>query len=132
MSISTRKSLCAESLISSVYHLFKKIPDPRKLSQSTPISFTDVLMSGLAVFGLKFPSPLKFDQHRSIVDENLKALYHVNHAPSDTYLRERLDELDPKFMRPAFKNIFGQLQRGNCLEDFEFLEGSYLLSIDGT
>jgi hypothetical protein len=75
---------------------------------------------------------LKYDQHRSILDENLKTLYHINHPPSDTYLRERLDEVDPKFMRPAFKKIFAQLQRGNCLKEFEFLDGSYLLSIDGT
>lgn len=132
MNVTVRKFLCAEALVSSIYRQFKKIPDPRKLPQSTPISFTDVLMSGLAVFGLKFPSLLKFDQNRSVVEENLKTLYHVNNPPSDTYLRERLDELDPKFIRPAFKKIFAHLQRGKCLEDFEFLDGSYLLSIDGT
>ena len=132
MTIAVRKFLCAESLVSAVHHRFKKIPDPRKLPQSTNISFTDVLMSGLAVFSLKFPSLLKYDQHRSVVEQNLKTLYHVNHPPSDTYLRERLDELDPKFIRPAFKKIFAELQRGKCLEDFEFLDGSYLIALDGT
>jgi hypothetical protein len=127
-----RKFLCADSLVSTVFHQFKKIPDPRRLSHPTDVSFTDVLMSGLAVFGLKFPSLLKYDQHRATLDSNLKNLYHINRPPSDTYLRERLDELDPKFIRPAFKKIFAQIQRGNCLENFEFLEGSYLLSIDGT
>jgi hypothetical protein len=132
MSIPVRKSLCADALINSVYNKFKEIPDPRNLTVTAPISFTDVLMSGLAVFGLKFPSLLKYDQHRHILDENLKTLYHINHPPSDTYLRERLDELDPRFLRPAFKKIFADLQRGKCLEDFEFLDGYYLLSIDGT
>lgn len=132
MTILLRKFLCADALVASVYHRFKKIPDPRRLPNTVPISFTDVLMSGLAVFGLKFPSLLQYDQNRKILDQNLKQLYHINHPPSDTYLRERLDELDPCFIRPAFKKIFTELQRGKCLEEFEFLEGSYLLSIDGT
>ncbi len=106
--------------------------DPRKLPITAPISFADVLMSGLAVFGLKFPSLLKYDQYRDILDGNLQMLYHINRPPSDTYLRERLDELDPNFIRPAFKKIFAELQRIKCLEGFEFLEGYYLLSLDGT
>lgn len=132
MKVSIRKSLCADALISAVYHQFKKIPDPRELPNTTSISFIDVLMSGLAVFGLKFPSLLKYDQNRKILDENLRHLYRINYPPSDTYLRERLDELDPGFMRLAFKKIFAEVQRGKCLEKFEFLGGYYLLSIDGT
>ena len=132
MSIPVRKSLCADALIASVYHQFQKIPDPRELPKTAPISFTDVLMSGLAVFGLKFPSLLKYDQYRDVLDGNLQTLYHINRAPSDTYLRERLDELSPSFIRPAFKKLFAELQRGKCLEEFEFLEGHYLLSLDGT
>lgn len=132
MSIPVRKSLCTDALVASVYRQFQKIPDPRKLPKTSSISFIDVLMSGLAVFGLKFPSLLKYDQYRDVLDGNLKTLYHINRPPSDTYLRERLDELNPTFLRQAFKKIFAELQRGKCLEEFEFLEGHYLLSLDGT
>jgi hypothetical protein len=127
-----RKFLCAEALIASVHHQFLQIPDPRNLPKNSPISFTDVLMSGFAVFGLKFPSLLQYDQQRKILDDNLRTLYHISSPPSDTYLRERLDELNPSFIRPAFKKIFAELQRGKCLEEFEFLDGYYLLSLDGT
>ncbi len=88
-------------------------------------------MSGLAVFGLKFPSLLQYDQNRKTLDDNLRNLYHINPPPSDTYLRERLDELDPMFVHPAFCKIFAKLHRGKCLEEFKFLEGRYLLSLDG-
>ena len=132
MNIPIRKSLCADSLISTIYQHFQKVPDPRDLQRKSSISFTDVLMSGLAVFGLKFPSLLQYDQNRKILDQNLLNLYHITRPPSDTYLRERLDELDPSLIRPVFKKIFAQLQRGKCLEDFEFLDGYYLLSLDGT
>ena len=132
MSIPMRESLCVATLVSLVYQQFRKIPDPRKISKDASILFIDVLMSGLAVFGLKFPSLLKYDQNRNIIEENLKTLYHVNNAPSDTYLRERLDELDPKHLRTAFTKIFAKIQRSKCLERFEFFNGAYLLSIDGT
>jgi hypothetical protein len=132
MTTTIRKSLCADTLISDIYHCFQKIPDPRNLSGRVSISFTDVLMSGLAVFGLKFPSLLKYDQNRHTLDYNLLSLYHITQPPSDTYMRERLDELDPRFIRPVFKKMFAKIQRGKCLEGFEFFDGYYLLSIDGT
>lgn len=132
MNIPIRKSLCADRLIATIHQHFQKIPDPRNLQGKSSILFTDVLMSGLAVFGLKFPSLLQYDQNRKILDQNLQNLYHINRPPSDTYLRERLDELNPSFVRPAFKKIFAKLQRGKCLEGFEFLDGMYLLSLDGT
>lgn len=132
MNTTVRKSLCAEALISAIFHEFQKIPDPRQLPKINPISFTDVLMSGFAVFALKFPSLLQYDQNRIVIEHNLKNLYHVKQAPSDTYLRERLDELDPRFIRPAFKKVFSVIQRGKCLEKFEYLDGCYLVSIDGT
>lgn len=134
MSTHIRESLSASSLIQLVYEEFLKIPDPRKLPVTNRIAFTDVLMSGLAIFGLKFPSLLQYDQKRgdSVVDKNLKNLYHVAHAPSDTYLRERLDQLDPNLLRTAFKKVFARIQRGKCLEEYEFIDGHYLLSIDGT
>lgn len=131
MTIAIRKSLCADTLLADIHRYFQKIPDPRNLT-TRGISFSDVLMSGLAVFGLKFPSLLKYDQHRETLDQNLLNLYHINKMPSDSYLRERLDELDPKLLRPAFKKSFAKLQRGKCLEAFTFLDGYYLLALDAT
>lgn len=132
MTITIRKFLCADSLIADIYRCFQNIPDPRQLPGNVSISFTDVLMSGLAVFGLKFPSLLKYDQSRQTLDRNLLSLYHIKEPPSDTYMRERLDELNPWLIRPVFKKIFSKIQRGKCLENFEFLDGYYLLSLDGT
>lgn len=132
MSISVRQSLCADTLLSDIHRWFSKIPDPRKSKNGTTISFIDILMSGLAVFGLKYPSLLKYDENRRTIDRNLLAIYHINQPPSDTYMRERLDELNPSFIRPVFKKMFAKLQRGKCLEGFTFLDGYYLLAMDGT
>jgi hypothetical protein len=87
MTVATRKSLCADTLISDIHRCFQKISDPRKLSGAVSISFVDILMSGLAVFGLKFPSLLKYDQNRHTLDRNLLSLYHIAQPPSDSYMQ---------------------------------------------
>jgi hypothetical protein len=91
-------------------------------------------MSGLAIFGLKFPSLLQFEERKGdkVIRRNLKNLYHVKEAPSDTCLRERLDMLSPKNFRRSFKTIFAFLQRGKVLERYLYLGKYYLISVDGT
>jgi hypothetical protein len=91
-------------------------------------------MAGLAVFSLKFPSLLKFDEckNEDRIKHNLRSLYHVKQTPSDTYMRERCDEVDPREVRKVYKKLFACLQRGKALEEFEYLDGHYLLPGDGT
>ena len=63
------------------------------------VTLTDCLMSGLAIFGLKYASLLRFDRDArrdELIRANLKSLYGIGRAPSDTALRERLDEVDPR------------------------------------
>lgn len=129
-----RKYLSAEGLINTVYNKLKKITDPRQFKKGNTITITDCLMSAFAMFNLKFPSLLQYDKKRSQskIMHNLKTLFHVNDSPSDTYMRERLDEIEPQKIRSAFKQIFTRLQRGKALEQYRFLDDCYLLSIDGT
>ena len=129
-----RKHLSAPGLLKIIYQQFSKITDMRNFSKKISISLTDHLMSGLAVFGLKCPSLLDFDKKRSdnVIAKNLHDLYHVNTVPCDTYLRERLDQVDPNNLRPAFTKVFAAFQRGKGLEEFEFLNGHILISGDGT
>jgi len=92
-------------------------------------------MSAVAMFGLKYPSLLQFDKSaksEETIKHNLRALYGIENAPSDTYMRQRLDLVDPNDLRPAFLKIFNQLQRDKVLEDYMYLEEGYLISIDGS
>jgi hypothetical protein len=127
-----RKHLSAPGLLKSLRSCFQKVSDHR--SGKVEIALVDALMSGLAVFGLKSPSLLKFDEERQeeSVRHNLSSLYGVERAPCDTQLREILDPLDPRPLRPAYKALFAKLQRGKGLTPYAYLEGYYLLSIDGT
>jgi hypothetical protein len=123
-----RKHLSADALLRLVHSGFANIPDDRP--DDVDISLADVLMSAFAMFSLKSPSLLAFDQQRA--EGNLHTIYGIERVPCDTYMREILDPVSPKSLRPVFKSLFRQLQRGKALEEMVFLDGYYLLALDGT
>ena len=123
-----RKHLSADALFRVVRSGFAAIPDYRL--SDTDISLTDALMAAFALFSLKSPSLLAFDKHR--VEGNLGTIYAIDHVPCDTQMREILDPVSPESVRPLFKSVFGQLQRGKALEAMMFLDDYYLLALDGT
>ena len=127
-----RKKLSAPGLLGTVRKSFDAIADLRR--EGAPISLADALMSGLAVFSLKYPSLLQFDRQRNDPAEahNLRTLYGVEQVPCDTHMREIIDEVGPSSLRPAFKAVFSSLQRGKGLESYQYLGDYYLLSVDGT
>src|SRR5229473_5809822 len=123
-----RKHLSADALFHLVRSGFATIPDPR--CEDGDISLTDALMSAFAMFSLKAPSLLAFDKERA--EGNLHTIYGIQRVPCDTHMREILDPVSPKWLRPVFKSVFRQLQRGKALEAMVFLDGHYLLALDGT
>ena len=131
----SRKNLTMPRLIQIVQGSFKRVTATRDLVfKDNTIPLVDCLMSGLAVFSLKFPSLLGYDNEKREVEieHNLRTLYLVNQAPSDSGMRERLDEVDPRQLRDAFKKLFSSAQETKLLQEFEYIDGHYLLSSDGT
>jgi hypothetical protein len=125
-----RKHLSADALYQTLRSEFKNVPDHR--SAPVKISLADALMSGFALFALKSPSLLAFEQQRQTNEFNLKRIFGLERIPCDTQMREINDEVDPQQLRPAFTSVFRQLQRGKALEPFVFFQGHYLLALDGT
>ena len=123
-----RKYLSADALFRLVRDGFASILDDR--ADEPGISLTDALMSAFAMFSLKSPSLLAFDKER--VEGNLQTIYGIAHAPCDTYMRELIDPVSPEALRPMFQGVFRQLRRGKALEPMLFLNGAYLLALDGT
>lgn len=127
-----RKNLSADGLHRAVCNSLakEKLPPYTK----SDISWQDCIMSGLAIFGLKFPSLLKFEVAKSkkVICRSLKNLYYIKKAPSDTCLRERLDVLSPNNLRRPFRTIFAFLQRSKMLERYLYFGKYYLMSVDGT
>jgi len=123
------RSLSADSLFTLVRAGFERIPDRR--AENARISLPDALMSGFAMFSLKDPSLLAFDERRR-TDSNLKSIYGIQDAPCDTQMRTILDDVESGEIRPVFKRVHRQLERSRALRKFIFLGGSYLVSLDGT
>jgi hypothetical protein len=121
-----RRHLHFDALIQRLRQRFKTLPEQRR---SPSFSLADTLMAGLAVFSLKDSSLLAFCGRA--LDHNLHSVFGLQRIPSDTQMREILDEVDPDWLRPAFKDVFRQVQRGKVLEDYVFLEGCYLVALDG-
>jgi len=122
----------AKPLLTAVRTAFGAVPDHRGVAKV--FTLVDSLMSGLAVFGLKYPSLLKFDEHNEegIIKHNLKSLYGVEQTPCDTQLREILDPVDPKYLRSAFVALHEIVDRQSLLQKYEYLHGHVLVSLDGT
>src|SRR3954470_15342494 len=125
-----RKELSADSLFRGLRSHFGSIPDPRSAEVDIPLD--DALMSAFAMFSLKDPSLLAFDHRRRDPNDSFRSLYGIQRVPCDSQMRAILDPVDPADLRPLSCAIFRRLQRGQALKRFVFLDGHYLLSLDGT
>lgn len=111
---------------------FSRVKEESKRIRS--ISLLDNLMSGFAVFSLKYPSLLQFDNHSNeeVIKHNLKTVFQIKNVPSDTQMRERLDAVDVQKLRKLFTNLFAQAQGSKRLELFKYYDDRYLMPLDGT
>jgi len=121
-----RKNLSMAALNARLRKRFGEALDSRDPNRLI-IPLRDALTCAFAMFSLKIPSLLAFDGLRrsNSCRENLKSLFGVESIPSDTSMREILDEVDPEHLRPAFKDVFSELQRGKALESYQFMNDKY-------
>jgi hypothetical protein len=124
-----RKHLSADALYRTLRSGFEQIADHR---DEPDISLADALMSAFAMFALKDPSLLAFDQRRRDPNDNFRTIYGLERVPSDSQMRTILDPVEPTGLRPLYTEVFRALQRGKVLEEYVFLEDCYLLALDGT
>jgi len=112
--------------------LFEGINDHRASNASHSLS--DVFMSGLAMFSLKYSSLLDFDQQTELERQNLHRVFGVEHVCSDTQLRRVLDRQSCAPIRQHFVDRFSDLERTGLLRAYEYAigGGKYLIcSSDG-
>ena len=126
-------SLSADAIVQSLSTQFEKVKDFRDPLR-IEYSMRDCLMSAFAIFHLKFPSLLNFENEmkKKRNFSNLQSLFKVEKIPSDTRMREVVDEVDPEDLRPAFKSLFARAQISNVLKEFKSIQDSYLMALDAT
>ena len=94
----------------------------------------DCAMSAFAMMFFQDPSVLEFQRRmqESINLNNLKTMFNVESIPKDTQLRDVLDQcpLDP--LEKVFADFFYHLQRNKQLKAYPFINGMYLMPVDGS
>jgi len=131
-----QKKIKIEQCISLFSEEFSSFGDPR--TGIPEIQLKDFLLSCYAIFALKYPSLLSFEN--DMTDEkkfhNLQKLFKVDRVPSDTHLRDIMDQLNYKQFRKIFKKLFADVQRSKLFERYEFIRLNnrphYLINGDGS
>lgn len=128
--VTMRKHLNADAMFAAIRRDFAQVADPRANNRKIPL--VDALMSSFAMFSLKDQSLLAFDERRCEEPESLHGVYGVGVIPCDSQMRTILDQVTPADLRRPFRTLFNLAQRGKALEQMTYLNGRYLLALDGT
>lgn len=124
-----RKLVTYDKLLSYVRDAVSGLTDPR--NREMGYSFVDIVMAGFAVFCLKYPSLLCFDDQTATQRQNLMTLFGIDNLCSDSHLRKVLDKVSPGPLKGVFPILFDQLRRLGVLKDYQVLGGRLACSVDG-
>ena len=127
------KHLGFNSLIERFKSIIQEVKDSR-LAVRRQFELSDLVLSAFGCMYSQEPSLLSFQ--RTMQEEerrnNLCSMFRVQEIPKDTQMREVLDQFPSSKFEEVFNDYFLRLQRGKHLEQYRFLQGSYLVTMDGT
>jgi hypothetical protein len=124
-----QKLLTFDNLMIRLDQQFKEMFDHRR--NNATYSLADVLKSGFAMFSLKSPSLLSFQEQTRIERRNLKQIYRIGKIPADTQMRVILDGVEPDSIRDMFPVFYGRLKQAGVIKEYEYWKKHLLVSIDG-
>ena len=79
---SERETISMDGEIKSLQSIFEQVKD--KHGSNARHKLSDILMSGFAIFSLKYPSLLDFDKQNQVENLNLTQIYGIEKVCSDT------------------------------------------------
>lgn len=131
--MSQKKHLSFKSLKKIISQRVLQIQDPRQEAK-VGHEIHDCCLSAFAMMYFQDPSMLEFQTRlqKQRNKNNLKTLFDVRSIPKATQLRDVIDIIPSESFDPIFSDYFRSLQRSKQLEQFQFLNGMYLIPIDGT
>jgi len=124
-----RSEVDQDYLIEQVRQKLLSLTDPR--DRFIEYSFHDLVMSGYAMFHLKYPSVNNFEMQTASEKANLQELFKIKKLCSDAQLRSILDQLDPDSLRLLFPENFKLLKRTGILKEYQTINNHIICSIDG-
>jgi hypothetical protein len=129
----TKKHLGFTGLRNILSKRFSRIGDHRD-KEKVNHRIHDVFMSAYAMMYFQDASLLEFQRRleSSKHGNNLKTMFSVESIPSDTQMREIMDEVDSKELAPVFDHFFRLLRREKHLEGYRVFDKYYLCVMDGS
>ena len=99
----------------------------------------NILMAdfGLPAFAMFFMQSESFLSHQRSLEKghsrsNCQTLFGMEHIPSDNYIRDNLDPVDPAHLQPLFNRMETCLHQPEMKQAFRRLGGRTLIAWDGT
>ena len=128
----TKKHLSFSELRKLISSRVNKFEDTRQESK-VDYCLHDCCQSAFAMMVFQDPSINAFQQRLQDIKQlnNLKTMFNVSAIPQSTQLRSAIDNIPSTEIEFAFKDFFLPLQRGKQLEQYKFINGKYLVALDG-
>ncbi len=128
----TKKHLSFSALRKLVSDRVLKFDDARQKGK-VEYSLHDCCQSAFAMMFFQDPSlnafQLRLQEKRQL--NNLKTMFNVTAIPQSTQLRTALDDIASTEIELLFSDFLRPVQKGKQLELFEFMDGKYLIPLDG-
>lgn len=121
------------SLVHEMRQAFEGIPDDRH-AEKIRFPLVDVATAGLAMMFWQDPGVLPFQQRLQDQNgaSNLQTMFKVKRVPGETQFRNLLDPIDPAMLLAGLRKGITLLQGTRKWLEFRFLDGRFLVAIDGT
>ncbi|MBW2635667.1 MAG: hypothetical protein JRE14_16440 [Deltaproteobacteria bacterium] len=128
----SKKHLSFSALRKLISDRVVKFEDARQQGK-VEYSLHDCCQSAFAMMFFQDPSINAFQERLQEKQQlnNLKTLFKVATIPKSTQLRTALDDIPPTEIELLFSDFLRPVQRGKQLELFEFMDGNYLIPLDG-
>lgn len=127
------RSLKFHEMLDGLRESLGGVPEHRR-GQNTQYEIADAGLAAFAVFYMQSPSFLAHqrDMQRKKGHNNAQGLFGVERIPSDGQIRNLLDPVEPGHLREPFWEIYQQLDRGGHLDEYQGVNGTRLISLDGS
>ena len=109
------------------------VPEHRK-GRNIQYQIAEAGLGAFSVFYMQSPSFLAHqrDMQRQKGVNNAQGLFGVERIPSDGQIRNLLDPVAPAHLREPFWAIYRRLEEGGFLEAYAGIDGTRLISLDGS
>lgn len=124
-----QESVNIDSLISNLRACFDTFTDKR--AKNSSVSLTDILISGYAMFSLKYPSLLQFESLNPIEKQHLQQLFSIEKTCNDSQMRAVLDEINPTDLRLLYPEKFKELESLGIAKSYEYWKKYLIVAVDG-